>query len=331
MVYRYRNLIFEGGGIKCLAYVGALQVLEEKNILDKIKRVGGASGGAIIALVIGLGYNSAEVEEILNKQDFSAFFDNASGIMNNTQYFYNNYGWYKGEAFYTWICQLVENKTGSRKTTFNEIYKNKEKRGFKDIYLMGTNVSTGYSEIFSQEFTPDMPIADAVRISMSIPLVYAAPTFNDSIYVDGGVLNNYPIKIFDKRKYVEKYYRIPDYYRNYNKKQRKKGKKDSYVFNMETLGFRLESKRTIDLYNNDAKPYKKKINSLSEYIISLIQVFMDSQSNEHLHSDDRRRTIYIDALGVKFLQFNLSESDKEKLIKSGRKYTLKYLAKNNKA
>ena len=36
----YRNLVFEGGGVKGIAYGGALGVLQEKGILDKIQRVG---------------------------------------------------------------------------------------------------------------------------------------------------------------------------------------------------------------------------------------------------------------------------------------------------
>tara|TARA_Y100000815_G_scaffold226384_1_gene214278 strand:+ start:231 stop:413 length:183 start_codon:yes stop_codon:yes gene_type:complete len=45
--YPFRNLVFEGGGVKGIAYSGALAVLEERGILPQIRRVGGASAGAI--------------------------------------------------------------------------------------------------------------------------------------------------------------------------------------------------------------------------------------------------------------------------------------------
>lgn len=47
--YTYKNLVLEGGGIRGLAYPGALQVLEGKGVLKNINRVAGTSAGAIIA------------------------------------------------------------------------------------------------------------------------------------------------------------------------------------------------------------------------------------------------------------------------------------------
>ncbi len=45
--YQYKNLALEGGGVRGLAYAGALEVLEQKNILQHIEKVAGSSAGAI--------------------------------------------------------------------------------------------------------------------------------------------------------------------------------------------------------------------------------------------------------------------------------------------
>ena len=58
--YPFRNLIFEGGGVKGIAYSGALAVLEQRGILRRIKRVGGASAGAINASLLALDENRLE-------------------------------------------------------------------------------------------------------------------------------------------------------------------------------------------------------------------------------------------------------------------------------
>ena len=50
MSYCFKNLVFEGGGAKGIAYLGAMEVLEKKDILKNIERIGGASAGAINAL-----------------------------------------------------------------------------------------------------------------------------------------------------------------------------------------------------------------------------------------------------------------------------------------
>ena len=59
MPYHFRNLVFEGGGVKGIAYIGAMQVLEEKGILTSVQRVGGTSAGAINATLLALGYSNA--------------------------------------------------------------------------------------------------------------------------------------------------------------------------------------------------------------------------------------------------------------------------------
>ena len=43
---QFKNLVFEGGGVKGIAYAGALQVLETQNGMPDIKRVAGTSAGA---------------------------------------------------------------------------------------------------------------------------------------------------------------------------------------------------------------------------------------------------------------------------------------------
>jgi NTE family protein len=77
MPYHFQNLVFEGGGVKGIAYAGALQVLEAKGILNDIRRVGGASAGAINAVLVGLNYTLTEVESILKTLDFKRFMDDS--------------------------------------------------------------------------------------------------------------------------------------------------------------------------------------------------------------------------------------------------------------
>ena len=82
MTYHFRNLVFEGGGVKGLAYVGAMRVLEERGILQGIKRVGGTSVGAINAALFSLGYSNEEQKDILWKLNFNNFLDGSWLIPN---------------------------------------------------------------------------------------------------------------------------------------------------------------------------------------------------------------------------------------------------------
>jgi predicted acylesterase/phospholipase RssA len=70
-----------------------------------------------------------------------------------------------------------------------------------DLVLMGTNLSTQKSVEFSVANTPNFPVADAVRISMGIPLAFKPVVIPDGnlqgVWVDGGVANNAPFRVFD--------------------------------------------------------------------------------------------------------------------------------------
>ena len=96
MVIQFRNLVFEGGGVKGIAYTGAMQILEQRGILTNIRRVGGTSAGAINALVYALGYNVTEQTEILNSVDFKKFMDDSFGMIRDVRRLAKHFGWHKG-------------------------------------------------------------------------------------------------------------------------------------------------------------------------------------------------------------------------------------------
>ena len=185
--------------------------------------------------------------------------------------------------------------------------------------------------MFSSETTPDFSIADAARISMSIPIFFAAVRANprEDVYVDGGLLDNYPIQAFDNRKFVAKHFVKTKYYEKINEAQKKMpkglGLTNEYVYNQETLGFRLDSSDEIAVFHDNTEPQVKDIDNLFDYTSALLKTLIDFQRNTHLHSDDWQRTIYIDTLDVKATDFDLSDEKKNALLESGRSYTKSYL------
>jgi NTE family protein len=330
MAYHFRNLIFEGGGVKGIAYAGALEILEEKEIIPGIQRIGGTSAGAINAILIGLGFSAAETRDLLWSLDFNAFMDDSWGVIRDTDRLINEFGWYKGDFFRGWIAKLIREKTGNTETTFADIEAMKARRGFKSLYFMGTNLSTSFSEVFSAEHTPRACVADAVRISMSIPLFFAAKrSMRGDVYVDGGVLDNYPIKLFDRRKYLagSANFVETDYYQRVNAQFAGAERPISgYIYNKETLGFRLDTREEIAVFRDHAEPPRKNIDGFFDYTWALVRTILEAQQNSHLHSDDWARTIYIDTLGVGTTDFDLSHDRKEALVASGKTGARNYFA-----
>ncbi|MFQ6023204.1 MAG: patatin-like phospholipase family protein [Acidiferrobacterales bacterium] len=294
-----RNLVFEGGGVKGIAYCGALDALEKKGMFDGVQRVVGTSAGAIIAALVGLRYTPKECLEVLWDTDFQSFMDDDFGKVRDAHRLVNDFGWYKGEKFKQWMGDLILDKADDRDVTFKEL----EAMAFRDTYIIGADLSTHTSVRFSAEHTPDAKLVDAVRISMSIPFFFAAVRGEDGhVYVDGGALNNYAIEIFDHTKYISE--------TTSDDKER--------VINEQTLGFRLDSETEIAMFRDREPPPTHDINDFFDYVWHLMQTAcINIQNNRHLRGEDWKRTVYIDTLGVKATDFGLDDKTKQSLVDSG--------------
>ena len=316
--------------MKGIAYVGALEVLDREGILNDIERVAGTSAGAMVAVMVALRYSAEEVMQVLRTLNFKDFKDSSKGILRDTIRLLKNYGWYKGDYFRNLMAKLIEKKTGNGEMTFEQL----EATGqYRDLYLVGADLTTGLSKVFSahNQETKTMKVADAARISMSIPIFFAAVRGgrdNKHLFVDGGLLDNYTVKTFDRQNYLADLNnaRRTEYYEKINERLRmqRTTSRNEYVYNKETLGFRLDAKEDIDMYLTHEENFKE-IKGFFDYTKALVNTLIDFQTNDHLHSDDWQRTVYIDTLGVKAIDFDIPQEKKDALVESGKLYTEAYL------
>ena len=368
-----RNLIFQGGGIKGLAYLGALKELTdpEKEVfrMNQIERISGTSAGAITAALLGCGYSLNELEEELNNFDFkeklmdSDFKDKVNelknkllpgaenllksfGVINLNLFLWNNRvlllnvvdklktktGFFPGEEFLKWIDKKISAKLG-KNATFKDLQRKISMDGTekcKYIFLTGSNLSSGKCETFSHLHTPNMIISDAVRISMSIPIFFhphqshirderlgriVDPEKGNSLYTDGGLLNNYPKRMFDTTTIKEDY--------------------ETNFINKESLGFKLVSSDLKSKYEtlfNNLQSDDKKIDKFGSFLTMLVNFYYEMEEKNHYDRiKDRERTIYIDDLGISPIEFDIKPEIRLKLGDSGKKAVKDYLqTKNNK-
>lgn len=351
MTRQLRNLVFEGGGVKGVAYVGALEKLEERNILSEIKRVGGTSAGAITALLVGLNYSPEKIRGKMLELDFSHFLNSCDlPVENVTNYsswrrlfkkegfwgwlwviilfskLYRNYGLCEGINARKWLVDIIRDKTGLDDPTFKELYNSKNGEDLRKMYFIGANLSKGTSEVYSLEDTKEMKVADAVRTSMSFPLAFA-PIEKNGASVDGGIIRNYPIRLFDKVRYIDGVENLDgntEIYKDRNDKEKITRKENKWFCNKETLGFRLDSEEEIDWFTRNKKPEPDEIDNLWEFLLGFMNTILSVQQSYHRRSRDWERTAYIDTLGVKTLDFEIDESKKLDLIESGRKGVQKW-------
>ena len=62
---KYKNVIFSGGSIRGLSYIGCLKSLEEQGILEGLTTFAGVSIGSIMATLIYLGFSSKELYQLI--------------------------------------------------------------------------------------------------------------------------------------------------------------------------------------------------------------------------------------------------------------------------
>ncbi|MEO6454616.1 MAG: patatin-like phospholipase family protein [Ginsengibacter sp.] len=322
--YSYKNLVFEGGGIRGLAYPGALQVLEQKGIVKNIERVAGTSAGAITALLVSLGYNSHEIDSIIYTLKVQQLND-GKNIFGKIRRIKKEYGIFKGDKFERWLGQIIKNKTGNINTTFFELHQlHLNNNKFKDVYCTGTNITLQKLIIFSWINTPAMQIKTAVHISGCIP-VYFKPVAIDSmwnevsvkkskikydLYVDGGMMNNYPINIFDTCINGD----------------------DPFVceevnYNYQTLGLKLERQEQIQQFENgftDIAPYP--VSSLNNYLMAINNLLQEALGRKTINlKNEKGRTIYISYGNIFGKPRKVSEEEKKYLFENGVKAAEEFL------
>lgn len=289
--FPWENLALEGGGVRGIAYLGVFDRLQLYGILPNIKRVAGSSAGAIVATLLSLGYSLDELKKTLWETDLRKFKDDSFFFVRDASRFISRYGWHKGDYFKQWIKDLIGKKTGNKNATFADI------KDFEPmLYLIACNLNRKRYEVFSPEHSPDVEIADAVRASMAIPFFFVPEYIKGEMYVDGGLMWNYPVQLWDQG--------VPNY---------------------KTLGVRLDSKGEIEEFKKGKPHHYKKVSGILAFIEAVIDCMLAIQDQVHMESSDWTRTIYVDSKGVGGTKFDLSTKDKVNLISSGLACTEEYI------
>lgn len=75
--------------------------------------------------------------------------------------------------------------------------------GLLPLKIVGSNLSTRRLALFSAETTPEIPVAEAVAASISIPLVFEPQKIGRETFVDGGLVSNLPAWPFDEERNLD--------------------------------------------------------------------------------------------------------------------------------
>ncbi|WP_103105397.1 patatin-like phospholipase family protein [Brevibacillus reuszeri] len=277
------DAVFEGGGVKGIAFLGALQVMEEHGYTWE--KLAGTSAGSIVAALLSAGYTSQELKPIYEELDYLYFLQRSGmgrlPVVGPIYELVVREGVYRADRIELFVEDLLRRK-GIR--TFGDLPIGK-------LRIVASDISVGKMLVMPDDLVrydldpEDFPIARAVRMSSSIPFFFQPALLKKPgqthYIVDGALLSNYPVWLFD----VDGTPRWP------------------------TIGFRLQ--------DDQGKRNEDRIKGLFSFASSLLSTMLDAHDRLHVEKAKAVRTIFINTLGVRTTQFQLPPEMKQQLFSSG--------------
>lgn len=184
------HLVFSGCAFRSFCLLGVLRYIYIEKMDNNIHNVAGSSMGSLFCLLFALKIPIEYVEEILKGllQDENMMTINSSSFIK----LFTKNGVESSMKYVEKIREYVKNKYDRDDLTFLELSK---KTGV-NLYVSVTNINKNTNYILSVDNTPDVSIFKAVAASMTIPFLAYPIEINGEYYIDGGLTNNFPIKVF---------------------------------------------------------------------------------------------------------------------------------------
>ena len=251
--------IFTGGGTRLSAHIGILHALETLDV--QFDHLVGVSGGSIIGSLYSSGFSLPAIKRLAIDTDFAQF----KGY--SVLHLLMAGGLSSGNDFEQWVEGHLDGRC------FKDLERN--------LHIVATDVVSGTPVIFNKELTPDMKVSQAVRYSMSIPLLFAFKKLDEHIMVDGSILAEDALH------------------------------RDWSGSGTPVICFRLRSEEL------SKRAAVAGFFPLKSYMTLLIRTFMNTISREYINDKFWHNTVIINTGSISPVDFNLSLGDKEELFLQG--------------
>jgi NTE family protein len=308
------DLVLEGGGVKGIGLVGAYSVLQQSGYT--FHRVAGTSAGAIVGALIAAEMPADKLRTLMQEIDYKRFQDESFidhlGAPGKIASLLFEKGIYEGTYLHDWLEGVLA-PLGTR--TFGDLKIDDPgsslppERSYR-LVVMASDVSRGELVRFPWDYekyglsADDQLVADAVRASMSIPFFFEPARLKgtdeqghgvQSILVDGGMLSNFPIDVFDRT--------------------------DGKPPRWPTFGVKLSARAA------NMQIEKFQVHNTFELTRALIGTM--TNFHDQMHIDEPSvvdRTIFVDTLGVKATDFSIERPTQDQLFKNGTDAASKFLS-----
>jgi NTE family protein len=209
------DLVLEGGGAKGVGLVGAVRQLMRKKYV--FPRVAGTSAGSIVAAFLAAGITEDELTDVMERLQYPRVPDRAPPgipLLSEGISLFRKRGAFQGDYIRDFLYEELKKL---HVTTFADLRrtdrgadKNLGPYHRYKLVVMATDITRGRLLRLPWDYpllnleADEQLVADAVRASISIPLYFEPVTIShgnsdeETTLVDGGVLTNFPIEIFDR-------------------------------------------------------------------------------------------------------------------------------------
>jgi NTE family protein len=285
----YIDGVFSGGGIKGIALIGAYAEIEKRGY--QFNKLVGTSAGAIIAGLIAAKYKSSEIAQLIDELDLRLLLDDRKSILPFRIAKWINMYWrlglYKGDALEIWLEKVLAQK-GLR--TFDDVAP-------QQLRFIASDITNGRLVVLPDDLIKygiepnSFSIARAIRMSCSLPYFFEPVRLKvereTDIIVDGGVLSNFPIWLFDE-----------------DNRER------------PVIGIQLSHKM-------EELP-KHKIGNAIQLFTALFETMKDAHDARYISKKHKKDIIFIPTPGVAATEFSLTETKKRQLMKQGGECAAKF-------
>ncbi len=285
--------VFEGGGVRGIGLIGTVCVFLEKGY--RFDRVAGNSAGSIAAALVAGGYDAVELKDIMMSLDYSLFMDKDWRDRLPFGMAYSllaEEGIYEGKYLRDFVKEKLA-KAPHPVRTFRDV---KEEDGSYRLQMIAADISRARLLVLPQDIADygidpdDLEVADAVRMSVSIPYFYEPVRLmhndgTESFIVDGGIVCNFPAWIYD----------------------------DDIEKGNPPVGFCL-----VD--DGETHP----IHGVISMFAAIVETMLEARDKRYI-ADEHLPTVRIPTLGVQTCDFNLSKKRQEELYLAGRNAATEYL------
>jgi NTE family protein len=276
--------VFSGGGIRGYALIGAIKAIEDRGF--SFARVAGTSAGSLLASFVAVGYSGEEIEQIMEEIDLERFLDPRRSFfpVAIAKWFllYWRLGLYKGLVLEKWLEEKFSAK-GVR--VFGDLPS-------ETLRVVASDITNARMIVIPDDlprygYDPDQfSVAKAVRMSAGIPYFFEPLKLEQNkstpIIVDGGVLSNFPLWLFEQTR---------------NEKKR------------PLLGIQLSPKL-------ESRP-PNEIKNAIDLFTALFETMMDAHDLRYISRSAEKNIIFIPVDNVLSREFNINIEQKINMIQIG--------------